>query len=169
MYIFSTYDAYVVETSSRSKKVGYIRMSNDRIHFESLMIYIFPILYLLFLYLFGRSRVWMEVWFFFSDTNSMFMIFLYIFRGIGIISVLDLIMLHNSLHFLENLFDLWFEIQTDGWKKPGPLLLLSAVPDACSILQCKYSNMVKYNRPNDDDGTENCISYSKIVVNKYKY
>ena len=97
------------------------------------------------------------------------MIFLYIFRGIGIISVLDLIMLHNSLHFLENLFDLWFEIQTDGWKKPGPLLLLSAVPDACSILQCKYSNMVKYNRPNDDDGTENCISYSKIVVNKYKY
>ena len=169
MYIFSTYDAYVVQMSSRSKKVGYIRMSNDRIHFESLMFYIFPIRYLLFLYLFGRSRVWMEVWFFFSDTNSMFMIFLYIFRGIGIISVLDLIMLHNSLHFLENLFDLWFEIQTDGRKKPGPLLLLSAVPDACSILQCKYSNMVKYNRPNDDDGTENCISYSKIVVNKYKY
>lgn len=42
MYIFSTYDAYVVEMSSRSKKVGYIRMSNDRIHFESLMFYIFP-------------------------------------------------------------------------------------------------------------------------------
>ena len=53
---------------------------------------------------------------------------------------------------------------------PHPLILYqSAVPAACSILQCKYSNMVKYNGPNDDDGTENCISYSKIVVNKYKY
>ena len=31
----------IVEMSSRSKKVGYIRMSNDRIHFESLMFYIY--------------------------------------------------------------------------------------------------------------------------------
>ena len=50
MYIFSTYDAYVVEMSRRSKKVGYIRMFNDRTQFESLMFYVFLILYLLFLY-----------------------------------------------------------------------------------------------------------------------
>ena len=107
----------IVEMSSRSKKVGYIRMFNDRTQFESLMFYVFLILYLLFLYWFGRSRVWMGVWFFFSDTNSMFMIFLYIFRGIGIISFLDLILLHNCLHFLENIFDLWLNIQTGGGKR----------------------------------------------------
>ena len=43
-----------------------------------------------------------------------------------------LILLHNCLHFLENIFDLWFEIQTDGGKNPAlscysPLSLLLAV------------------------------------------
>ena len=62
----------------------------------------------------------------------------------------------------------YFNMQnTLVWKRSAHPFTLGSAGPACSILQCKYSNMVEYNGQNDS--AESCISYSKIVVNKYKY
>ena len=104
--------------SSRSKKVGYIRMSNDRIHFESLMFNIFP---------HSISAVLVLIWKIKSLNGSMILFFRYKLHVYDISIYFQghwnnfifrfLILLHNCLHFLENIFDLWFEIQTDGGKR----------------------------------------------------